>query len=192
MAVNMIYHQSAFRLDEEMKLVERAKEHPRYFAPLYERYHEAIFRYVYKRVDEIEIAYDITSCVFVKAMASIQKYENRGVPFSSWLFRIAKSELYQSFRDKKAQRTVSIDSMQLGRVMEEFQLDESEHKREILLKVLPLLKDSQLQLIEMRFFEKRSFREMGEILDLTENNAKVKTFRALVKLKELYSKHNKN
>jgi RNA polymerase sigma-70 factor (ECF subfamily) len=60
------------------------------------------------------------------------------------------------------------------------------------LKVLPLLKDSQLQLIEMRFFEKRSFREMGEILDLTENNAKVKTFRALVKLKELYSKHNKN
>ena len=59
MAVNLTYHQSAFRLDEEMKLVERAKEHPRYFAPLYERYHEAIFRYVYKRVDEIENAYDI-------------------------------------------------------------------------------------------------------------------------------------
>ena len=65
MAVNMTYHQSAFRLDEEMKLVERAKEHPRYFAPLYERYHEAIFRYVFKRVDEIENAYDITSCVFI-------------------------------------------------------------------------------------------------------------------------------
>jgi len=74
--------------------------------------------------------------------------------------------------------------------MEEFQIDESEHKREVLLKVLPLLKESQLQLIEMRFFEKRSFREMGEILDLTENNAKVKTFRALIKLKELYSKTN--
>ena len=113
-----------------------------------------------------------------------------GIPFSSWLFRIAKSELYQSFRDKKARRTVSIDSMQIGKVMEEFQIDESEHKREVLLKVLPLLKESQLQLIEMRFFEKRSFREMGEILDLTENNAKVKTFRALIKLKELYSKTN--
>jgi RNA polymerase sigma-70 factor (ECF subfamily) len=120
----------------------------------------------------------------------LPKYEYRGIPFSSWLFRIAKSELYQSFRDKKAQRTVSIDSMQLGKVMEEFQLDESEHKREVLLKVLPLLKENQLQLIEMRFFEKRSFREMGEILELTENNAKVKTFRALIKLKELYSKHN--
>ena len=39
----------------------------------------------------------------------------------------------------------------------------------------------------MRFFEKRSFREMGEILDLTENNAKVKTFRALVKLKKKFN-----
>jgi RNA polymerase sigma-70 factor (ECF subfamily) len=128
--------------------------------------------------------------VFIKALTNLPKYEYRGIPFSSWLFRIAKSELYQSFRDKKAQRTVSIDSLQLGKVMEEFQLDESEHKRDVLLKVLPLLKENQLQLIEMRFFEKRSFREMGEILELTENNAKVKTFRALIKLKELYSKHN--
>ena len=43
-----------------------------------------------------------------------------------------------------------------------------------------------MQLIELRFFEKRSFKEMGEILELTENNAKVKTFRALEKLKTLF------
>jgi RNA polymerase sigma-70 factor (ECF subfamily) len=186
MAVNMAYHQSAFRLDEEMKLVERAKEDPRYFAPLYERYHEAIFRYVFKRVDEIENAYDITSCVFIKAMGSIQKYENRGVPFSSWLFRIAKSELYQSFRDKKARRTVSIDSVTLKQVMDDFTDDSSEENRAKLLKAMGKLKEAQLQLIEMRFFEKRSFREIGEIVGLSENNAKVKTFRALLKLKELF------
>jgi RNA polymerase sigma-70 factor (ECF subfamily) len=57
-----------------------------------------------------------------------------------------------------------------------------------LLKCLPLLKENQLQLIEMRFFEKRSFKEIGEIIGLTENNAKVKTFRALLKLKELFNK----
>lgn len=188
MAVNLTYHQSAFRLDEEMKLVERAKEHPRYFAPLYERYHEAIFRYVFKRVDETESAYDITSCVFIKAMVSIQKYENRGVPFSSWLFRIAKSELYQSFRDKKAQRTVSIDSVTLKQVMDDFTDDSSEENRAKLVVALGKLKEAQLQLIEMRFFEKRSFREIGEIVGLSENNAKVKTFRALLKLKELFNK----
>ena len=43
-----------------------------------------------------------------------------------------------------------------------------------------------MQLIELRFFEKRSFKEIGEILELTENNAKVKTFRAIEKLKQLF------
>lgn len=177
-------------LFDEVAQIDRAKRNPAHFAPLYKFYHERIFLYIFKRVEEEEVAYDITSCVFVKALTYLNRYEHRGLPFSSWLYRIAKSELNQSFRDKKAQRTVSIDSMQLGVVMEEFNIDENEHQREILLKVLPLLKDRQLQLIEMRFFEKRSFKEMGEILDLTENNAKVKTFRALIKLKDLYAKHN--
>lgn len=190
MSVSIPYFDRFGKPEDEIVIIERAKKNPAHFAPLYKKYHEVIFKYIYKRVDEEESAYDITSCVFVKAITNLPKYEYRGVPFASWLFRIAKSELYQSFRDKKAQRTVSIDSMQLGKVMEEFQFDEREHKRELLLKVLPLLKENQLQLIEMRFFERRSFREMGEILDLTENNAKVKTFRALIKLKELYTKNN--
>ena len=188
MAVNLLYHQSTFRLEDEMSLIEIAKKDPRQFAPLYKKYHEAIFRYVYKRVDDEEAAYDITSCVFVKALASLAKYEFRGVPFSSWLFRIAKSELYQSFRDKKAQRTVSLDSVTIVQFIDELNEDFSEEQRITLLNSLKLLKDHQLQLIEMRFFEKRSFKEIGEIVGLTENNAKVKTFRALVKLKEIFNK----
>ncbi len=171
-----------------MRQIEIAKKDPRQFAPLYKKYHEAIFRYVYKRVDEEEAAYDITSSVFVKALASLPRYEFRGVPFSSWLFRIAKSELYQSFRDKKAQRTVSLDSVTIVQFIDELNEDFSEEQRTTLLNSLKLLKDHQLQLIEMRFFEKRSFKEIGEIVGLTENNAKVKTFRALVKLKEIFNK----
>jgi len=188
MAVNLLYHQNEFRLEDEMRQIEIAKKDPRQFAPLYKKYHEAIFRYVYKRVDEEEAAYDITSSVFVKALASLPRYEFRGVPFSSWLFRIAKSELYQSFRDKKAQRTVSLDSVTIVQFIDELNEDFSEEQRTTLLNSLKLLKDHQLQLIEMRFFEKRSFKEIGEIVGLTENNAKVKTFRALVKLKEIFNR----
>ena len=47
------------------------------------------------------------------------------------------------------------------------------------------LPEDELQLIEMRFFEKRSFKEIGEILEITENNAKVKTYRILEKLKKI-------
>jgi RNA polymerase sigma-70 factor (ECF subfamily) len=188
MAMNLLYHQSPIRLEEELRIIEKAKINPVHFGPLYSRYHESIFRYIFRRIDDIEAAYDITSQVFVKAIGALPKFEYRGVPFSSWLFRIAKSELYQFFRDSKAKRTVSIDSVRIAEVMDEFLDDHSENDRERLLKVLPLLKEDQLQLIEMRFFEKRSFREIGEITGLTENNAKVKTFRALIKLKQLFNK----
>ena len=77
-------------------------------------------------------------------------------------------------------------------LVEDFTEVYSEENKAKLLKALPLLKDSQMQLIEMRFFEKRSFREMGEIIGLTENNDKVKTFRALVKLKEVFNSDNKD
>ena len=53
------------------------------------------------------------------------------------------------------------------------------------------MKESDIQLIEMRFFEQRAFKEMGEILAITENNAKVKTFRALDKLKQLFNQNNR-
>jgi RNA polymerase sigma-70 factor (ECF subfamily) len=188
MATNLNYHQSSIVLSEELTIIEKAKRNPQFFAPLYNKYYEVIFRYIYKRVDEQESAYDITSCVFVKAMGALNKFEFRGVPFSSWLFRIAKSELYQSFRDQKARRTINIDSVTIVQMVDEICDDRSEENREKLLKSLTLLKENELQLIEMRFFEKRSFREIGEIIGLTENNAKVKTFRALAKLKKKFNK----
>ena len=101
MPLQLSLPQQSFLPEEEKLLIERAQKDPRFFAPLYERYHDAIFRYVYRRVDEEEQAYDITSSVFVKALQALHKYEYRGLPFSAWLFRIAKSELYQSFRDQK-------------------------------------------------------------------------------------------
>lgn len=187
MAINFAYHQSGLVLQEELTLIEKAKMNPQFFAPIYNKYHEAIFRYIFKRVDEEEAAYDITSNVFLKALGALNKFEFRGVPFSSWLFRIAKSELYQSFRDKKANRTINIDLVTIVQIVDEICDDQTEENRQKLLKSLTLLKENELQLIEMRFFEKRSFREIGEILSLTENNAKVKTFRALAKLKKKFN-----
>jgi RNA polymerase sigma-70 factor (ECF subfamily) len=104
------------------------------------------------------------------------------------LFRIAKSELNQAFRDKKGERTVRLDKVIIGQMMEEMVENDSELNRSKLLSTLTRLKADQLELIEMRFFEKRSFREMGDLLDMTENNAKVKTFRAVNKLKQLFNK----
>jgi RNA polymerase sigma-70 factor (ECF subfamily) len=186
MTTTSVYHQNISFLQEELNLIEKAKINPQFFAPIYDKYHNAIFRYIRKRVDEEESAQDITSSVFVKALCGLNKFEFRGVSFSSWLFRIAKSELYQSFRDKKAKNTIRIETANITDKVDDFFDDSLEYNKQKLLKSLSQLNDTELQLIEMRYFEKRSFKEIGEFLGITENNAKVKTFRSLQKLRKKF------
>lgn len=188
MPVNPIYHHTEDKLRQELLWVKRAKEDPRAFEPLYKKYYEQIFRYIYQRMDDKDLAGDITSQVFLKALNNLHRYEYRGVPFASWLYRIAKSELYQSFRDQKSRRTVNVESMHLFEMVEEWVEDCSEENRQILLKVIGQLREEEIQMIEMRYFEKRSFREIGEILEITENNAKVKAHRVIQKMKKIFEK----
>lgn len=180
------YHVTQEGLANEQLLVEAAKKKPENFAPLYDKYYEQIFRYIYQRVDDKDAAFDATQQVFLKAMNNLSKYEFRGVPFASWLYRIAFSEVNNLFRLQKCVRTVNIDSTSVYTIIEELQETKIEKYHDKIVEIIAeQLEENELQLIEMRFFEKRSFKEIAEILEITENNAKVKTYRILDKLKKV-------
>ncbi len=180
------YHVTQTDLAAEQAVVEAAKKDPAKFAVLYDKYYEQIFRYIYQRVDDKEQAFDATQQVFIKAMENLHKYEFRGVPFASWLYRIASSEVNNVYRSQNAQRTVNIDSMGVYGIIEEIEETKIDKYHDKIVDIIAQqLPEDELQIIEMRFFEKRSFKEIGEILNITENNAKVKTYRILEKLKKL-------
>ncbi|HRO75974.1 MAG TPA: sigma-70 family RNA polymerase sigma factor [Crocinitomicaceae bacterium] len=185
MRVSGIYHQTDIQQLNELEVVQQAKNDPTKFEPLYRKYHNQIYRYVYHRIDDECLAADITSQVFLKALNNLHRYEYRGVPFASWLYRIAKSEVYQSYRNDKSNKVVNIDLANISSLMDEME-DETFKDEKIahIIKQLKTLKEHELAMIEMRFFEKRSFKEIGEILFITENNAKVKCFRIIEKLKK--------
>jgi RNA polymerase sigma-70 factor (ECF subfamily) len=185
------YHATESDLRKEQAIVEAAKADPGKFAALYDKYYEQIFRYIYQRSDDKDAAFDATQQVFLKAMNSLHKYEYRGVPFASWLYRIASSELNNLFRASKLQRAVNIDSVHIHHIMEEIEETRIDKYHDTIVQIIgEELEEEELQLIEMRFFEKRSFKEIAEILEMTENNAKVKTYRVLEKLrKRIQQKH---
>jgi RNA polymerase sigma-70 factor (ECF subfamily) len=84
-------------------------------------------------------------------------------------------------------RAVSIDDACIKYIAEET----GSYKKElvtVLKKALQYLSEPDMLLIELRFFEERSFFEVGQIIGITENNAKVKTYRAIDKLKIIYNK----
>jgi len=188
MQVKSRYHQTQEALLRENDIIEAAKKNPKRFEPIYTKYHEQIFRYVYQRMDSEAQAYDITSQVFLKALTKLHKYEFKGVPFSSWLYRIAMSEVYQFLKDngKVAARTVNVETSGLVEIEDDFEDIERTKDKAKLIKLIATLPDEELQIIEMRYFEKRSFREIGDILGLAENTAKVRSFRIVKKLRKSF------
>lgn len=186
------YHHTADMLQTEQHLIEAAKQNPEHFGPLYDKYYKQIFGYVYQRMDCKDSAFDLTSQVFLKALTNIEKYEYKGVPFASWLYRIAHSEVMQSFRTKKNLRTINADISDLRNICEEVEQEYMEEYKSILMTVIKNLPEDDVQLIELRFFEKRAFKEIAEILSLTETNAKVKLYRILEKVKKTLTKNNKH
>lgn len=176
------------QLQQELLQIEAAKKDPRRFGVIYEKYYRQIFLFVYKRIGEDEVTGDVVSQVFMKAMASLEKYEYRGVPFSAWLYRIASNEVNQHFRNAKGDRTVSIEKTQIDRVLgmvdEGTADDHTEHYTKVMLETLTELDAEDVQLIELRFFEDMAFKDVAFIMGITENNAKVRVYRILERLKK--------
>lgn len=185
--VNKQFHKTKREIKTEHQEIEEAKKNPKNFEILYNRYYEQIFRYLYSRVDNTHLASDLTSQVFYKSLLNIENYAFKGVPFSSWLYRIAFNEMNMHFRKDSKNRTVNIESEQIASLFEELEEDYYSEEKEKLVKILAALDDERLSIIEMRFFEKLSFKEISEIIGITENNAKVKLYRTLDKLKKNFN-----
>ena len=179
-------------MNAEWQEIQAAQRDPASFRPLYNRYYEPIFRFVNKRTDNLDLTADICSLVFLKAMQRIDGYSFQGVPFSAWLFRIASNEVAQHYRSSKKNRVVSIDSHPLSELTEELTDTDSEIIRQALIESLEDLRPQDLTIIEMRFFEQRPFKEVADILGITESNAKVRTYRVLERLKKFIVKRIPN
>jgi len=192
MSYNSRYHHTDVQLQEEHLIIEAAKADPNHFAPLYDKYYKQIFGYLYQRMEDKDTAFDLTSQVFLKALTNIGRYEFKGVPFASWLYRIAHSELMQLFREQKNKRCINADIGDLRFICEEAQEFYLEEYIPLLKKVISELDPEDCQMVELRFFERRAFKEIGEIMDITENNAKVRMYRILEKLKKAITSPKKN
>lgn len=180
---------SAESMQDEWAEIQAAQQNPALFRPLYDRYFQQIFQFVFKRTQDEGLCADLTSQVFLKAMHKLGAYKFQGVPFSAWLFRIASNEVAQHYRQSAKNRVVSIEERNLGSLFEEMEEDKLAEHRTVLIPSLDELRPKDLELLEMRFFEQRPFKEIAEILEITESNAKVRTYRVLDRLKKIMLKN---
>ena len=175
-----------WNLNLEAKIIEEAKHDIDRFEPLYDRYYEEILRFVLRRTDDEPRARDLTSQTFLLALNNLSRYRNQGVPFSAWLYRIAANEVNKYYRKLKTRPVLSIDQEQLIESFEAENFSEIETRIDALSDFLQKLSQSEITILELRFFENKGFKEIAFTLNIKESAVKMRTYRALQKLREMY------
>lgn len=163
--------------------IQAAQQDAAAFRPLYERYYSQVFRFIYRRTADEHLTADLCSQVFLRALQKIDQYTFRGVPFSAWLFRMAMNEVAMHYRGQQRRRVVSMEETNLHQLTDDLDAPAASVTVETMVAALDQLKEADLELLELRYFEQRPYREIAQILEMTENNAKVRVHRILSRLK---------
>jgi RNA polymerase sigma-70 factor (ECF subfamily) len=172
-----IYH-------EDGALVRRAKEEREAFAALYVKYLRKVYTYVYYRVGNVDDAEDITESVFLHALIHLDRYQDRGIPFSAWLLRIAHNLVANFHRSSSRHRTIDLDSAEplhdSSPTPEESLENEEETQK--LREVLQALSEERQQALILRYAEGMKHKEIGKVMGKSAGAVKVLVHRSLISL----------
>ena len=173
------------RLDDP-ELVLLAKDDQQAFGVLYERYVEKIYKYIYYRTGNHQDAEDLTAAVFHRAMAHIENYTERGVPFQAWLYRIAHNLVANWHRDRGRRKIIPLEEF-IGPDSHFDSPDmatEDKEERTALLAAVARLPEERQQLLYLKFVSNLSNAEVGEVLERTEGAIKSLYHRTLLALRD--------
>jgi RNA polymerase sigma-70 factor, ECF subfamily len=164
----------------ERRLIEAAQQDPRRFAELYEIHFERVYAYVARRMQNRDAAEDVTSEVFHHALANLPRFEWRGAPFGAWLMRIASNAIADRWRRSGREQT---DALLNEPASPEPGPEEIELRAQ-LFRLVQELPAEQRKVIQMRFADEKSIREIAQALGRTEGAVKQLQFRGIQSLRE--------
>jgi RNA polymerase sigma-70 factor (ECF subfamily) len=156
--------------------IEAAQRDPARFGELYEENFYRVYAYVARRVGDRHQAEDLTADVFREALAGIGKFEWRGAPFSAWLLGIAARVIADHFRRSGREAGSPAAGAELS------SNDEIERSA-MLFELVERLPEAQFRVIQMRFVEQKSIREIAEELGRSEGAVKQLQLRAIENLR---------
>ena len=164
----------------ERRLVEAAQKDPSRFGELYENNFERVYAYIARRVGNREEAQDLTAEVFHQALANLARYEWRGLPFAAWLLRIASNAIADSWKFKAREQGNPSSDEPLSHDIDREDIEQ----RAKLFRLVTTLPEDQRHVIEMRFAQEKSIREIAKELGRTDGAVKQLQFRGLETLRD--------
>lgn len=154
------------------------------FSQYYNEFLPKIYRYFFFRVSgNRELAEDLTEDTFMKAFEYRDSYDPQKGAFGNWLFTIAKNTFYMYLRKRTRVETLELEE---NAAIEEFEIPEMLDKSQV-FKAMKKLPKEKRELVEMKYLDGFSYKEIADMTGKDENAARVMTFRALRELQTYLS-----
>ncbi len=167
-------------------LIARAKEDPEQFGVLYERYVGKIYNYIYYRTSNHQDAEDLTARTFQRALKHFPRYQDRGAPFTAWLYRIAHNVVANHYRARSRRQLVALEDLPMltSKQPDPVAMLEKGDRQEVLLEAVRKLAPDRQQLLILKFIEQMTNAEIGQVMGRTEGAIKSLYHRTLVSLRQ--------
>ncbi len=156
------------------------------FAELYDEYLDKVFRYIQFRVSSVQVAEDLTSAVFEKALVNFGKYSSDRARFSTWIFSIARNAVIDYYRVNIKKQSVPAEEL-LEKLSEDPSPEEESEKAQELAKLqncLAKLSWDEQEIIRLKFWAELSNREIAKMMGISESNVGTRLYRAVRKLRD--------
>lgn len=172
--------------DEELVLQAQSGD-PHAFGQLVDLHQKRIYGTLAKMTGDRDEAMDLTQDTFIRAWQQLGSFQRRSA-FSTWLYRIAVRVAYDSLRQERRRDDRKIVEHLVDRRPgpdhEVVSVDETERLR----RRIDELPKMQRAVVILRAYDELSYREIAEILETTENSARVSFHHAITRMRERYAK----
>jgi RNA polymerase sigma factor (sigma-70 family) len=175
-------------LDDNQLMIEVIAGETGRITPLYEKYKRPLFAYFFKLTGgDNQVSEDLVHTVFYRVLRYKCSFTGKG-SFVSWLFRIAHNAGIDHNRKQKRFNNYKSEFQSDHPLSEEQNELEKQEQLAILELALNKLKPVERELLVLSKIDCLRYKEIAGILDISESNVKIRIFRSLKKLKDIYSK----
>lgn len=185
-------------MQTEQKLIKRIKKKQDKEAAntLISYYYKEIYAYVYRQTANEELAKDLTQDIFIQILQKIAMFDHKKASFRTWIYRIASNKIYDHYRSKThrlslkrepidmTDENMELQNSNLGLAIKDLsELIVNKELIEKIMEIVSLYKQEWQEIFYMKCFEERTFQDISQTLNISENTVKSRFYKMIRQIK---------
>jgi RNA polymerase sigma-70 factor, ECF subfamily len=154
-------------------------------AAVYDWYLPRVYRYILSRLGDVAEAEDLTEDIFLRMLGAIADYKRTSVPFSAWLFRIARNHLVSYYRKSGNRKADALQETMADSRPDPASIVETQLMLGEVAQAVQRLPDAQRDVIALRFAVGLSIAETAQVLGKRQGNVKALQHKAVTRLQKI-------